>query len=262
MFDPTAGCSSGAFRRCRGFGIDDGGQRAVLDRDPLGGVLCEVAVLRQHDRDRLADMAHPIDRQAPLLHRGLDRDGEGPRPAAGILAGHDAGDTRHRQRRRGIDRDQLGMRIGRAQDRGMQRAARHRQIVGEPARPSSRSASSMRFIVCLETARLIRFLFASAIVGPLAAARQARPRNAPTPPSVWLRGGSTPMLNPHRFMLFTALAALFTASALDPAAAVTPTSPNKDQTVGKASPQTVPEDPATSGSSTEPLSESSIARAA
>ena len=69
------------------------------------------------------------------------------------------------------------------------------------------------------------------------------------------------MLNPHRFMPFTALAALFTASALDPAAAVTPTSPNKDQTVGKASPQTVPEDPATSGSSTEPLSESSIARA-
>jgi hypothetical protein len=63
------------------------------------------------------------------------------------------------------------------------------------------------------------------------------------------------MLNPHRFMLFTALAALFTASALYPAAAVTPTSPNKDQTVGKASPQTVPEDPATSGSSTEPLSE-------
>ena len=37
--------------------------------------------------------------------------------------------------------------------------------------------------------------------------------------------------------------------------AVTPTSPNKDQAIGKPSPQTIPEDPATSGSSTEPLSD-------
>ena len=48
------------------------------------------------------------------------------------------------------------------------------------------------------------------------------------------------MLSPHRFILLTALAALLAASAA-------PT--------GKSSPQTVPEDPATSGSSTEPLSE-------
>jgi hypothetical protein len=63
------------------------------------------------------------------------------------------------------------------------------------------------------------------------------------------------MLNPHRSILFTALAALLAGSALSAAAGVTPTSPNKDQTIGKTAPQTVPEDPATSGSSTEPLSD-------
>jgi len=63
------------------------------------------------------------------------------------------------------------------------------------------------------------------------------------------------MLSPHRFILFTALAALLAASAASATGGVTPTWPNKDQTAGKPSPQTVPEDPATSGSSTEPLSE-------
>ena len=63
------------------------------------------------------------------------------------------------------------------------------------------------------------------------------------------------MLSPHPFILFTALAALLAASAAPATGGVTPTWPNKDQTAGKSSPQTVPEDPATSGSSTEPLSE-------
>jgi hypothetical protein len=68
-----------------------------------------------------------------VLHRGLDRDGEGPRPAARILPGHNASDARHRERGRGIDRHQLGMRMRRPQDRGVQDAPRHRQIVGKPA---------------------------------------------------------------------------------------------------------------------------------
>jgi hypothetical protein len=63
------------------------------------------------------------------------------------------------------------------------------------------------------------------------------------------------MPNLHRSVLFTALAALLAGSAVSAAVAVTPTSPNKDPTAGKSAPQTVPEDPATSGSSSEPLSD-------
>jgi hypothetical protein len=63
------------------------------------------------------------------------------------------------------------------------------------------------------------------------------------------------MLNPHRSILFAALAALLAGSAADAVAGVTPTWPNKDQSASRSTPQTVPEDPATSGSSTEPLSD-------
>ena len=59
----------------------------------------------------------------------------------------------------------------------------------------------------------------------------------------------------RRSVLLAGFAALLSASVLGSAAGVTPTSPNKDQTIGKSSPQPVPEDPATSGSSTEPLSD-------
>ena len=63
------------------------------------------------------------------------------------------------------------------------------------------------------------------------------------------------MPNPRRSVLFTALAALLAGSVASAAMAVTPTSPNKDQSAGKSAPQGIPEDPATSGSSTEPLSD-------
>jgi len=62
------------------------------------------------------------------------------------------------------------------------------------------------------------------------------------------------MPNLRHSVLFAMLAALLGGSAVSSAVAVTPTSPNKDQSAGKTAPQTVPEDPATSGSSAEPLS--------
>jgi hypothetical protein len=55
-------------------------------------------------------------------------------------------------------------------------------------------------------------------------------------------------------VLFVALVVLLAGPA-GPAIAITPTSPSKDQSAAKSAPQTVPEDPATSGSSTEPLSD-------
>jgi hypothetical protein len=90
-----------------------------------------VAIARQHHRHGLADMAHPVDGETPVLHRRLDRDGEGPRPAARILGGDDAIDTGQRQRAFDIDREDLGMGMRRAQDRRVQCIPPHRQIVGE-----------------------------------------------------------------------------------------------------------------------------------
>ena len=63
------------------------------------------------------------------------------------------------------------------------------------------------------------------------------------------------MPNLRHSILFATLAALLGSSAVSTAVAVTPTSPNKDQSAGPTAPQTVPEDPATSGGSTEPLSD-------
>ena len=62
------------------------------------------------------------------------------------------------------------------------------------------------------------------------------------------------MPNIRRSVLFGTLAALL-AGAAGPAAAVTPTSPSKYQSADKSLLQTAPEDRATSGSSTEPLSD-------
>src|SRR5438874_10131038 len=147
--------------------------------------------------------------------------------------------------------------IWRAQDRGMQRAARHRQIVAEPAaaeqqigvfdaphRPLGESAAHPVASLCVGHCRATRRNSASR---PWQERTDAAPCLAERRP--------TPMPNLRRSVLFTALAALLAGSVVSAAVAVTPTSPNKDQSAGKSAPQTVPEDPATSGSSTEPLSD-------
>jgi hypothetical protein len=147
--------------------------------------------MRQHDRYRFADIAHPVDRQAPLLHRGLDRDRKGPGPAPRVLAGNGARDPRHRERGGGIDRDELGMRVRRAQDRGMQRAARHRQIVAEPAAAEQQIGvfEALQRLSGGGAGHLARSCI-SAIVGPVAAARQAGGQEE--------RGAATPCLVDRR----------------------------------------------------------------
>jgi hypothetical protein len=64
-----------------------------------------------------------------VLHRRLERDDEGPRPAARILADDDAIDIGQRQRAFHIDREDLGMGMRRAQDRRVQGIPPNRQIV-------------------------------------------------------------------------------------------------------------------------------------
>ena len=64
------------FGRERRDRIDHGGQRAVVDLDQVERVFGEIAVRRDDDRDRLADIAHAVD-----------RDGRAPRWAPGRWRG-------------------------------------------------------------------------------------------------------------------------------------------------------------------------------
>ena len=48
-------------------------ERLVIDLDQFGSVLGDIAAIRHHQRHRLADIAHPLDRERPLLHRSLHR---------------------------------------------------------------------------------------------------------------------------------------------------------------------------------------------
>ena len=55
--------------RLRGRGLDDGLERLVLHGDELGGILGEVAILRDHQRERLADVAGRADGGRVVRHR-------------------------------------------------------------------------------------------------------------------------------------------------------------------------------------------------
>ena len=60
----------GAVRLQRVGGAQRDRQRLVLDFDQLQRVLGEIAVRRDHDRHRLADIAHLADRDRPALDVG------------------------------------------------------------------------------------------------------------------------------------------------------------------------------------------------
>ena len=71
MFEPSAFVQHRRCRLERVGGIDDGRQRLVVDLDQLQRILGEIAVRRDHDRDRLADIAHALDRDRPAFDRRL-----------------------------------------------------------------------------------------------------------------------------------------------------------------------------------------------
>jgi hypothetical protein len=76
-------------------------------------------------------------------------------------------------------------------------------------------------------------------------------RNAVSPPPVH-KEEAIPMRNIRHSVFVLGFAMLLAGSAATSMAA---SLPNKDQSAGPSAPQTVPEDPATSGGSTEPLSD-------
>ena len=113
----------------RRLGVDDGVERLVAHVDQGERVLRPVAVLGHDDGDRLAGVAHPVGGDAPVLHGLADGHDEGRGPGPRVLARDHGVDARHRLRRRRIDAEQAGVRVGRAQDGGVARAGRHRQVV-------------------------------------------------------------------------------------------------------------------------------------
>ncbi len=105
-------------------GIDDGGQRTVRDRDLLGGVARLLAGVGDDERDRIADMPHPVASQRRARRHDHRRDGRDLRDAGQradpvgveIGGGEDAAHARHRARRVGVDAVDQRMRVRRAQD--------------------------------------------------------------------------------------------------------------------------------------------------
>ena len=78
--------------------IDHRLKRGVFDVHQLGRILGEIAAFGDHQRDRLADEAHPIDRERPLMDRRLQRDQERIGNLFDIGAGDDGPDAVLRQR--------------------------------------------------------------------------------------------------------------------------------------------------------------------
>ena len=115
--------------RHAGNGIDHRLQRLVRDLDRVERILGEIAVLCHRDRDGLADIAHALDGHRPVLGGDLQA-GDHRRGQLGEVA---PGDDRHHARQRGgssdLDREDVGMGVRRAQDRGVQRARPGAEIV-------------------------------------------------------------------------------------------------------------------------------------
>ena len=130
----ACGCSSGAVGAHAPLRVDHRLERLVIDAHQLGGVLGEVAALRHHQRHRLADVAHALDRQRPLVTGALSaiRNGsESLRTSSPVITAH----TLARQRRLRLDAGDAGVRVRRADHVGMQGAGGHRQVIGIAAAP-------------------------------------------------------------------------------------------------------------------------------
>ena len=99
-------------------GVDDRGQRFVLDIDQLERVVRRVLVGRDHERDLLALEAHLVAREHGLRVVGDRRHPREPQRLE-VLGGDDGGDVGVRERLRGVDRDDACVRVGATQDRAV-----------------------------------------------------------------------------------------------------------------------------------------------
>ena len=109
---PDCGMQDRCVSRGRLHGIYYCRQLSIIDADSFEGVFSQIPIGGQHHRHRLPHEAHPLHRQAPVLHGLLDADHEGPGPAADIGACDHRGDTRHGERRACVDSGNLRMGVG------------------------------------------------------------------------------------------------------------------------------------------------------
>ena len=99
--------------------VDQHRQRVVLDLDQLGRVARELASRRADRRDRLAHVAHAPDRQRVVLDVPARLDGhleERVRVDRDLVAGDRPVDAFELERLRDVDRDDLRVRVGRADE--------------------------------------------------------------------------------------------------------------------------------------------------
>jgi hypothetical protein len=100
-------------------GIEDGGQRVVLDLDQVAGVLRDVAVLGDDRRDGLAVVAHLLRCDQVLDDRARPERGQRCRVSGDVGAGYDLDDAGKGLRLRGVDPDDARVRVRAPHDRGM-----------------------------------------------------------------------------------------------------------------------------------------------
>ena len=139
--------------------VDVGGHHLVVDLDRLGGVTRLVMAVGHDHGDRVADIAHRIERHHRMRRRlvrlavlVLDHpaaDQAADLGVGGILAGEDLDHARHRLGRRGVDALDLRMgmrrtqevRVGRPRERqviDIAAGSRQEALVFRPAEPARR----------------------------------------------------------------------------------------------------------------------------
>jgi len=119
----------GSVRRCRRERIDHRRQWSIADFDEIERVLGTIAVGRDHDGDRLADITHAIGRYRPTFDAGLYAHDQARRQRFDIGTGDDREDSIRGFRRGAIDRLDVRVRVRRPQDRRLERAGRYAEIV-------------------------------------------------------------------------------------------------------------------------------------
>ena len=118
----------------RQIGVDRHRQGLVQHLDGIQCVFGLVAITGYHQRHRLADIAHAIHGQCPVIDGRLDADQEGLGLGLDLAADQHRRHARTLERCRGVDGENLGMGMRRTQDGGVQRVAAHRQVVAELGR--------------------------------------------------------------------------------------------------------------------------------
>ena len=81
-----------------GLRVDDRRQRLIVDTYAFQGVFGQVTALGDHDRHRLADVAHLVHGDAPMFHRLAHADREWQGPTLDVLTDEYAVHAFHQQR--------------------------------------------------------------------------------------------------------------------------------------------------------------------